>query len=444
MTFSIYPDTLGSPADWSETQTEVAVKEGIFNVLLGAVDTIPQAVFDGNVKYLGVQVESDPEMRPLKPMVSVAYAYRAAAVDGGGGGGNWTVVDSVLYTNNYWGIARGGAGNVFLGDSANTMVNLGVTSTTGSSDFPYMYATVSGGKDNRAYRQSSTVGGGEGNEARAPYAGAFSGRFNIAGGEYDTACFVGGGYSNLASGQYATICGGHNNSAEGLYNTVTGGYQNHAYSNTGATVSGGWWNVTRGDYSAIPGGYLDTLTNLADYSMAFGKLVYINDSYRVAFFDGAHPGRLGINHDDREGGIDYPIHVGTTFTNGNGARLTSGGTWTDASSRAFKENGQPLDGGELLEKISSLAVEPWQYKGSDERHIWPYAEDFVEAFDVGTLREDGSRENQYLASGDVAGVALAGVKELAQQNQELMQIIEELKESNVLLEARVVELEKTG
>jgi hypothetical protein len=89
MTFSIYPDTLGSPADWSETQMQVVVQEGIFNVLLGAVDTIPQAVFDGSVKYLGVQVDADPEMRPLKPMVSVAYAYRAAAVDASGGGGGW-------------------------------------------------------------------------------------------------------------------------------------------------------------------------------------------------------------------------------------------------------------------------------------------------------------------------------------------------------------------
>ena len=89
MTFSIYPDTLGSPADWSETQMEVIVENGIFNVLLGAVDTIPSAVFDGNVKYLGVQVESDPEMRPLKPMVSVPYAYRAGSADGSGGGWGW-------------------------------------------------------------------------------------------------------------------------------------------------------------------------------------------------------------------------------------------------------------------------------------------------------------------------------------------------------------------
>ena len=81
MTFSIYPDTLGSPADWTETQTEVIVKEGIFNVLLGSVNPIPDTVFDGSTKYLGVQVESDPEMRPLKPMVSVAYAFRSVESD---------------------------------------------------------------------------------------------------------------------------------------------------------------------------------------------------------------------------------------------------------------------------------------------------------------------------------------------------------------------------
>ncbi|UCB52290.1 MAG: hypothetical protein JSV10_09945 [Candidatus Zixiibacteriota bacterium] len=96
MTFSIYPDTLGSPADWSETQMQVIVEDGIFNVLLGAADTIPSAVFDGNVKYLGVQVESDPEMAPLKPMVSVPYAYRAGSTDGAGGGGGWVDDGSVV------------------------------------------------------------------------------------------------------------------------------------------------------------------------------------------------------------------------------------------------------------------------------------------------------------------------------------------------------------
>lgn len=81
MTFSIYPDTLGSAADWSETQTQVVVKDGVFCVLLGSVDSIPASIFDGRVKFLGVQVESDPEMRPLKPIVSSGYAFRSQVAD---------------------------------------------------------------------------------------------------------------------------------------------------------------------------------------------------------------------------------------------------------------------------------------------------------------------------------------------------------------------------
>ena len=81
ITFTIYDDSLGVTPEWTETQTEVVVKEGIFSVLLGAVDSIPASVFDGSTKYLGVQVESDPEMRPLKPMVSVAYAYQSLRAD---------------------------------------------------------------------------------------------------------------------------------------------------------------------------------------------------------------------------------------------------------------------------------------------------------------------------------------------------------------------------
>ena len=81
MIFSIYPDTLGSPPVWTETQSQVAVKEGVFSVLLGEVDSLPPSIFDGNTRYLGIKVESDPEMRPLKQMVSVGYAFHAAVAD---------------------------------------------------------------------------------------------------------------------------------------------------------------------------------------------------------------------------------------------------------------------------------------------------------------------------------------------------------------------------
>jgi hypothetical protein len=130
MIFTIYSDSLGISSEWTETQTEVVVKAGVFSVLLGSVDSIPASVFDGGVKYLGVQVESDPEMRPLKPMASVAYAYRAAVADEG----NITAV----YAD--YGLYGGGtAGDVHLSvgvgdgiDISNDAVGVDITAFAGS------------------------------------------------------------------------------------------------------------------------------------------------------------------------------------------------------------------------------------------------------------------------------------------------------------------------
>ena len=146
----------------------------------------------------------------------------------------------------------------------------------------------------------------------------------------------------------------------------------------------------------------------------------------MAFFDGTWSGYLGVNRDDHNGGINFPIHVGTNSANGNGARLTSGGTWTNASSRQFKEKFRQLDGREVLEKIGDLPAESWEYRGTGERHIWPCSQDFLERFDVGVLTDDGSRDTEYLAAGDVAGVALVGVKELYRITQELETKTEQL------------------
>lgn len=82
MVFSIYVDESGMTAPlWNETQDSVKVEKGIFSVLLGSVNSIPDSVFTGAVRYLGVQVEDDSEMRPLKPMVSVGYAFKSEFAD---------------------------------------------------------------------------------------------------------------------------------------------------------------------------------------------------------------------------------------------------------------------------------------------------------------------------------------------------------------------------
>jgi hypothetical protein len=168
--------------------------------------------------------------------------------------------------------------------------------------------------------------------------------------------------------------------------------------------------------------------------MVFGRTATVNSDYTTTFYNGSWPGKLSVNR-DADDGIFHPIHVGTDPGDGNGAFLSAGGSWTDGSSRTFKENFEPLESEYLLSTISNMQVDSWNYKNSDEKHIGPIAEDFVEAFDVGTMRKDGTRENKYLAARDVAGVALAGVKEL-------IQIIEKQNAKIEQLERQVANLSK--
>jgi len=95
MIFSIYADSNGTILKWTETQGAVKIDKGVFNVLLGDVNPIPDTVFDGNIRYLGVKVGGDPEITPRKPMVSVPYAYRAGT--GGGVDNDWTINGDTIY-----------------------------------------------------------------------------------------------------------------------------------------------------------------------------------------------------------------------------------------------------------------------------------------------------------------------------------------------------------
>jgi hypothetical protein len=134
--------------------------------------------------------------------------------------------------------------------------------------------------------------------------------------------------------------------------------------------------------------------------------------------------------------------VGADAIDGNGAYLSGGGAWTNGSSREFKENFQTLDGKELLQRISAMPIQAWEYKGTGERHIWPCAEDFHEQFDVGVLQDDGTRDTKYLAAGDIAGVALVGVQELYRMTGELEKKSEELARMTNVLQQKSQQLDE--
>jgi len=339
MVFSIYSDAGGTTLLWRETQTAVVVDKGVFNVLLGSVDPInnpiPYSIFDGSTRYLGVKVGGDPEIAPRKPIVSVAYAYKAFETDtadyaragaGGGADNDWVFPTSAggtnprpyLYTYGAWGIAR--KGNTLYGTNDSTHVNLGVACTTGTSGQNYKHCTVAGGLMNTASGSSATVGGGRSNTASGGSATVGGGSSNTAsadlatvgGGGYNTASWqwatVGGGFENTASGPRATIGGGQGNTAgPSDFTTVGGGAQNTA-SGYYATVGGGSNNTASGEYATVAGGYTNTvagdrslaaginvtLTSDADYTFAFGNGFTTSASHAVIFHDTQTPIKVGI------------------------------------------------------------------------------------------------------------------------------------------------------
>lgn len=80
LAFAIYTEPSGGWAVWSEIQT-VKVTEGIFNVLLGAVNPLEPDYFSApGSTYLGIKVGGDLEMSPRQEIASVAYSLKTAGI----------------------------------------------------------------------------------------------------------------------------------------------------------------------------------------------------------------------------------------------------------------------------------------------------------------------------------------------------------------------------
>jgi hypothetical protein len=132
-------------------------------------------------------------------------------------------------------------------------------------------------------------------------------------------------------------------------------------------------------------------------------------------------------------GTDWGINNGsgtTDFRMDPSGNVTIGGTLTQLSDRNRKENVDRANSNAVLRKLARLPVSTWSYKhdGPGVTHIGPMAQDFFAAYGFGADR-------RYIAPGDLAGVALAGVKGVDRR-------VEALRKRNRDLEARVVALEK--
>gem|GEM_PF-1377827 len=66
---------------WEESHTGVEVLDGVFSVVLGSLTAMGDDLFDSGELWLGVKVDSDPEMSPRTRITPVPWAMRAGVAD---------------------------------------------------------------------------------------------------------------------------------------------------------------------------------------------------------------------------------------------------------------------------------------------------------------------------------------------------------------------------
>jgi hypothetical protein len=375
-----------------------------------------------------------------------------------GGGGN------VVIANGNYSTIGGGLQNTASGLYSTVAGGDGNTASG-------LEATVGGGTSNVASQRDATVSGGFTNKAIGQYATVGGGSNNIASG---TESFIGGGALNSASQQYATVSGGFQNSAGGVNSTVGGGTLNIANGQY-ATVPGGYSSGAGGlasfaaGYKASAGN--DNSFVWSDGETTFANVFGYYSSDRPQQFkiqagggiemdvsgsSSVNPAAVYINSTSANGVGLFVVQPNSTdaclvlnsFAAGSGP-CTGGGdlikgfgwslaqgpnpcfsgspnqlvfevtvtgdvhghSFTSISDRNAKENFAAISPAQVLEKVNSLPITQWNFKGaeSDVQHIGPMAQDFHDAFGL------NGPDDKHISLTDEGGVALAAIQGLNQK-----------------------------
>jgi len=385
---------------------------------------------------------------------------------GGGGSFDWYGYDLGNTASGYYATVGGGIGNRAEGEGSvvgggggldphdarfSNLGNIaggrwatigGGRENTTKSD----WATIGGGEHISVTGQAATVAGGSWITATGDYAAVGGGRYNRANGPNAT---VGGGLNNTANGYYVTVGGGSNNKAFGYIGTVGGGHGNTA-SGESATVAGGDTNTASGDFATVGGGGANTASGYlamvpgGDRNSAAGQVSFAAgrrakaNSLGCFVWGDATDADITCTTPNRwvartTGGAVFWSN--TALTTGV-IMYTGGGSWSNASDRALKENFRVVDGREVLTRLATVPVMSWNYKSQDTaiRHMGPVSQDFYAAFGLG-------EDEKTISTVDAEGVSLAAIQGLYELSQEQAGRIEELEAENASLEGRLVALE---
>lgn len=230
--------------------------------------------------------------------------------------------------------------------------------------------------------------------------------------------FIGGGRDNTATNP-ALVGGGYNNSAE-WNGSVLGGRDNTVRR---SVIAGGSANCAPALHS-FAAGYRAKIRKPNGSPLCSGVPTFgaSGDYYTFIWADSQEADFVSDGSEQflvrAAGGIHFGTHSTVSLTStrfigtSTGAYLTTGGTWTNASSRAWKTPFLPIDTRAILRGVMALPMSTWEYIASpgEGRHLGPMAEDFAAAFGVG--------EATTISTTDSAGVALAALQGLAAQSAE--------------------------
>jgi hypothetical protein len=360
---------------------------------------------------------------------------------GGGRENEITGIDSTIgggFENsiNYdYGTIGGGIFNSIETNAYEATIGGGVQNTIHSNTTA---AAIAGGLFNEIFSDASfsAIGGGDANRARSnAYIATISGGSNNQIQNDTTYCTIGGGKLHTVSpfANNATIAGGDGNIAGGEAPAIGGGTLNliSPLGHYDAIVGGGGNVITLGAFSStIAGGFSNQVSG--NYSFAAGYLAQANHQSTFAWACGntmpyatVLPSTVnmyasnGVSMDYSFQTVGSPrgtryVFVGrngvNTITAWNGAVLTDGGMWNNASDRNRKTDFKEVDARAVLDKLAAMPVRQWRYTNEDAcvKHIGPVAQDFKFTFGLGA-------DDKTIGTADADGVALAAIQGLNQK-----------------------------
>jgi hypothetical protein len=230
------------------------------------------------------------------------------------------------------------------------------------------------------------------------------------------------GSENAASGVDALFSNttGAGNTASGrsaLFSNTSG------QSNTASGPGALYYNAT-GSFNTASGGIALYGNTTGSANTAIGTLALTNNA------TGSSNTALGYQANVAEDNLSNATAIGANAVVDASNKIRLGAAnvtviegqvpYTFTSDKTQKEHFQPVDGEEVLRKIRGFNLTSWNYIGHDPtqfRHYGPVAQEFFAAFGHDGIGTAGSPTT--INSGDMAGILMSAVQELAKQNLQL-------------------------